>query len=424
MKHLFLILTSALALSACTNTSSNVDGLRPLPTPPPTVIPPDQRVQQQSLKWITLDAGNTQFSFNPQVDVLFVIDNSDSMKEHETNLSRNINRFIEGFQANRVIDYHVGVTSVWDSSERFRTQKKDPYQNGELRFLQDGKGNTSKDARFVYRFQNAPAILAATLNIGVVPYDQGGPEDEELFSPVAAAIKLTGHGAANENFFRPNAQLIIVLVTDSDDSTSNLSPSQLSQMLIDFKGGDAKRVSVYGVLGKKSDPDSLKDYSLRVHPKYHPECFTNGKPSGKCDAGFGPDMIEQFIFAADAYEGTPDQIRKKYIMGINQPDFGQDLAQIGSDITVKTLAKEIQLPQAPMQVGDPKSPDYGRIMVRVIYGTPEQIAAGHGQEIPQADKGGWLYEPSTMTIQLSGDIHYKYSPGASFVVMMAPAQQN
>ena len=77
-----------------------------------------------------------------------------------------------------------------------------------------------------------------------------------------------------------------------------------------------------------------------------------------------------------------------------------------------------------MQVGDPKSPDYGRIMVRVIYGTQAQIAAGHGQEIPQADKGGWLYEPSTMTIKLSGDIRYRYAPGASFVVMMAPAQQN
>ncbi len=47
--------------------------------------------------------------FNPQVDILFVIDDSFSMDVHQANLVKNLDFFIDGFGKNKILDWHVGV---------------------------------------------------------------------------------------------------------------------------------------------------------------------------------------------------------------------------------------------------------------------------------------------------------------------------
>lgn len=424
MKRALLPLTFLALLGACGARNDSVYGERILSdqkadVPQPPVVEPDK------IEWITVDGGEKEV-FKPQVDVLFVIDNSDSMKSAQENLSANINRFVEGFSRNRMIDYHVGVVSVWDRSERFLTKKKDPYAQGELRYIKDAGGRTLQ-SRFVSRFKDAERILAATLKIGIAPYADGGPEDEELFSPLSAALKKTGRGDVNEGFFREDAHLAVVMITDADDSTANLTPEETAQELIDFKGGRTDKVSAYGALVKKSDPDSAKDYGLRVLPQYHPECFDKiekkdalGKVkitfenNGRCKDGFGPDRIEKFLIAANPGSGTPAEIREKHIMSLVQKDFGDDLAKIGSDITVRTMAKEIFLSERP------RKDDNGNLMMRVRYGSTAALAAGRGQIIPQKEKGGWLYDAAKNSVRISGDIVYVEQNEGRFVVDMVP----
>lgn len=425
MRKFILPLLAASMFAGCSPESDVVYGRRDLPQQPKPEVPEVEPVPPDEIKWITLDGGQSQLDFNPQVDILFVTDNSESMKSAQENLSRNINRFVEGFNRNRMIDFHIGVISVWDSSERFITTKKDGYGIGELRRIKNGQGQTLQ-GRFVKRFKGADEILAATLKLGIAPYAEGGPEVEEMFSPLAAALKKTGRGEANEEFFRPEAQLVVVVVSDADDSTTSISPEEMAQTLFDFKGGKKDKVSAFGVLVKKSDDDAHKDYGLKVHPKYHPECFditevkrggrtrTETKNNGKCKEGFGPDRLEQFIVAANPDRGTPAQIRANHIMGLVQRDFGKDLAKIGSDITMRTLAKEIFLDQRP------RLDEKGQLMIRVRYGTPDQLAQGKGQLIPQAPRTGWLYDPENNSIKLSGEIEYQYQEGARFAVDMVP----
>ena len=415
MKHLITLITLGALLAACGQTTSNLQGRRDLPSDPP-YVPPVKKVEK--IEWIKQDGGNLLVDFNPRVDILFVIDDSDSMKSAQENLISNLDSFVQKFNQNKVIDYHIGVVSVWDSTERF-LKFNHPYQVGELHKVRNSKGQTS-ERRFVTRKDKVKEVLAPTLNIGVTPYNQGGPEKEEMFSPIEEALQKSKHGGANEGFFRDDAQLVVVILSDADDSTASIQPKQMAEKLFAFKGGNASKVSVYAALVKKSDPDVSKDWDLRIHPKYHPECFTmtaSGKNqnNGTCQEGFGPDRLEQFVVASNPGHGTEDEVRKSYIMSLIQKSFGRDLANIGSEISRRTLAKEVFLDQMPRR--DEKS---GRLMIKVRYGTTDQLASNKAQVISEDKKSGWAYNENNNSIQLSGDIDYQFSETAHFEITMAP----
>ncbi|MFN7729710.1 MAG: hypothetical protein ACK5P7_11185 [Bdellovibrio sp.] len=426
MKHLILPIMAMTLLAACSPETATVQGRRDVPPPQKPIIPKYDPIPADQIRWITLDGGQSELDFNPKVDILFVSDNSESMKSAQENLSRNINRFVDAFQKNKMIDYHIGVVSVWDSSERFVKTKKDGYAIGELRKLKNASGQISK-SRFVSRFQGASEVLAATLKIGIAPYAEGGPEREEMFSPLLATLKNTADNPDTKDFFREDAQLVVVMISDADDSTASITPEQMAQELINFKAGKREKVSAYGALVKKSDPEDKKDWGLRVHERYHPECFdfvqatgrngrkvTTAKNNGQCKEGFGPDRLENFILAANEGQGSPSDIRAQHIMSLVQTDFGKDLAKIGADISIKTLAKDIRLPQRPRQDAN------GTLMLRVRYGSPEVLAQGKGQIIAQSQKGGWLYDPDNNSVKLSGDVEYNYQQGARFAIDMVP----
>ncbi|MEN0059952.1 MAG: hypothetical protein AAGB31_14020 [Bdellovibrio sp.] len=411
MKHLIalIIYTAALMLvAACSPESVSLRTEKQL-VDTRLDIPAEEPPADQTFTWITEDGGQSQLDFNPQVDILFVTDNSDSMKSAQANLIKNLDRFTAGIVKNKMIDFHIGVISVWDSSEHYIKNKKDNFEIGELRFIKDAKGAT-QNRRFVTK-ADTRSILASTLNIGVSPYEQGGPEIEEIFSPLKAALEKTGRGAANEDFFRPEAQLVVILLTDADDSSNGISAEEMSATLTQFKGGRANKVAVYGVLVNAKDPDSAKDWSMRIHPKYNPRCFDmtqkTPKNNGTC-APIGPQKLENFIVLANQSSGiTPEEIRDKYIMSILSPKFGEDLGKLGDGITVKTLEKEIFLSQRPRI-------ENNRIMIRVHYGQ---------QEIPVADgksRKGWRYDAERNSIVLPGDLNYQYVEGARFTVELQP----
>lgn len=362
----------------------------------------------QKFEWITQDGGKGELDFNPQVDILFITDNSESMTTAQNNLEKNMDRFTAKLIQNRMIDYHIGAISVWDSSERFASKKQDKFDIGDLRIIRNSKGVEEKNARRFLTKADPKNLIAPSLKLGVAAFDKGGPEVEEFFSPLSAALDKTGRGATNEGFFRKDSQLVVIFLTDADDSTASINPDEMARKLITFKGGNAQKVSVYGVLVRASDDDKFKDWGLRVHPTYHPECYdmTKKKPelNGKCKDGFGPERIENFIVAANAAHGTPSQIRANNIMSIVSPKFGDDLGRIGDHITIKTLEKEIFLDYIP-RVQDNK------LMVRVSYGNVL---------IPQQAKGGWRYNAERNSIYLAGDIGYTYQEGARFKVELIP----
>jgi hypothetical protein len=63
--------------------------------------------------------------FKPKLDVVVFMDPSDSMKDDQANLRRNIRMFSENFSRKmQFLDLHLGVVSAWDSISFAGTDKK------------------------------------------------------------------------------------------------------------------------------------------------------------------------------------------------------------------------------------------------------------------------------------------------------------
>jgi len=147
------------------------------------------------------------------VDLLFVIDNSNSMSVKQANLIASFDGFVAGIQTNldEANDYHIGVVTT------------DAYALNEPGCQELGALVTSSAAgpcgpwaagRYITLADElAPAFTcAATLGVD-------GDSNERQIGAALAAIgpKLGSPGACNEGFLRDEALLVLVLITDEDD---------------------------------------------------------------------------------------------------------------------------------------------------------------------------------------------------------------
>jgi hypothetical protein len=270
---------------------------------------------------------------NPKVDILFVIDNSKSMETHQKNLEKNIDKFVNALNKDKGVEYNIGVVSVFDSIRmpdldvRNFDRGKMLYPKGHLRPLV----NTSGEKQVLGPHYVTPATpdglatLGRTLKIGVHDYVNNcdlsqkntldcGPEFEESFSPVLASLTepLTTVDA-HAGFYRgTQAHFVVIFVTDAQDSSPNLTGSQFLQTLralrSDVAGGESS-FSLFGIL-----PNT---------------------PGCKVDYGGGPDNIKNLVSMAQGH-----------ILDLCT-DFGNDLADLGTEIRSRTIKRRIRLSSKP-----------------------------------------------------------------------------
>ena len=128
--------------------------------------------------------------FNPKVDILFVIDNSYSMDEHQNNLISNLNRFAAAFSKNVQIDYHVGVLST--DMNAFARKNCCGRLIGTIPYVERGT-------------LNGQAVLARNLRIGT-----DGDGYEKSFDPVIAALTQPNIDTYNKGFYRQDAHVAVI----------------------------------------------------------------------------------------------------------------------------------------------------------------------------------------------------------------------
>lgn len=387
---------------ACQAPSNTHQAQRTLPDVQPE-IPKFDRPVIAKADWITVEDTGFQLSYNPKVDLLFVVDNSGSMKQVQTNVAQNIEQFINKFMSNNSLDFQIGVTTNWDHyTEKFQQTHLEgpgalrPIKGLERRYLKKG------DTDLVEK-------LRQTLQVGILELKDGGPEHEAFFSPVIDALEKTGRGALNEGFIRDDAHLVVILITDADDMTPNLTPSEAANRLIQLKGS-AEKVSVYGILVAQDDLDSVKDPGLRKSPRYHPNCFTQMGTrmidNGTCPKSFGPERIEQFIFAANSRLGSTQNIRSQRIMRITSATFGRDLIRIAEDIVARVSVKRIALPVRPQisQTGQPQ--------IELWFGVEPKL-----EKVPDT---AYQYLPKTNEIRIAKPWKPKLEVDGKFVIRILP----
>ena len=275
MKKIFYsIFVSALVLvSACSQEGSK------------QYIPP---VQEK------IDVGDETIAEDPtpKVDILFVVDSSGSMQEHQAKLAINIPEFTAAFTKNSQLDYHIGVVTT-DMSSSLHA------------------GRLVGAVKIVNRrTPNADQILAGNLKVGV-----NGSGTEKSYAPVLAALKKPLVDNQNKGFYRPGAHLVIVFITDAEDQ-SGMNENVFWKELLALKGNDPSKILAYGVLTASFDLNCKAVSETR------------------------PLNIERFL--ALAFKGTPN------VMSLCSPTYGAELASMGTDISTR-VGNVIYLKRLPVK---------------------------------------------------------------------------
>ena len=327
--------------------------------------------------------------FDPKVDILFVVDNSTSMNTHQSNLKKNIRDFTRAFTGSAQVKYRVGVVGTHDP-ETVTPNKVGYYPVGKLRMLHDRDPNPKAPNEGLrekpyYTPSTAEAILGFTLRIGTIHPDDGGPEKEEMFSPIKAALDGT-RDADNQGFYRPEAHLAIVFLTDADDA-SPIAPGELYDFLLDLKKGDREAISAYGALSMskscKRDP-GLVEKDAR----------------GNIIRVFQPEKIESFISKTHVARGSDPKSAK---FDLCDDNFGKGLAKIGQMIQESTV-NEMRIPLSAI-------PEVKTIVV--TYGD---------RHLPGGE--AWKYDPDFNVIVLNGRSKHFETRGMEVKITYVPVDPN
>lgn len=289
-----------------------------------------------------IDTDGGEEVFDPKLDILFVVDDSGSMMGHQTNLSNNIFAFVNGFVQRRDIDFHVGVLTTsmdgWDYSTECCGELVDKNRRG---------------SKFVTpATPDAVTALASNLRVGT-----NGSWKEQSFAPVRAALSSPLLNGLNAGFYRPEAHLAIIFITDAEDQSGSLTAQGLWDFLLKLKGR----------------PDKILSFGVIV-----PSTETRGCAR---DSTEKPYAIEEFLRLSG--QGLSN------VFSLCDPQFSDNLVQI-ADLVLEKIGNIIYLSRAPILR-----------TVEVTFGT---------QIIPPHPYHGWSYSPHQNALILGEGIEWTEQP--------------
>lgn len=261
-------------------------------------------------------------SFNPAVDILFIIDDSGSMSGYQQKLVQNASLFIERFFKTKFIDYHVGVTTSTIGNK------------GKLE-VYDGFRYVTRDT------VDGANVLKNLMNVGT-----GGSGYEEFFSIHISALSEPQLSGENKGFYRKDAKLAIFVLTDTEDQ-SDYSMMESYEFLKDLKDGDERQL-------------------------HYVTAFIEQSQSGCSNEGIPPRKLKAM---------AEEHKDRGYLFDLCQPDYGADLAQVASDLV--RAVSTIELDEVPdvttikVTYGDyviPNDPEKGWVYnpdTNVLYLSPK-----------------------------------------------------
>lgn len=173
-----------------------------------------------------------------KLDILFVIDNSRSMKEEQEGVARELTAFIDQIkQAGGVRqDFHVGVvtTSVYQHSNQNGLIWWQPYKTGGVlrpvpNFLDDGgvEYDTANERVLVGDDPELVPKFAKLVQQGVFGSGQETPYEAIRLALMTELATTPQDAGGNEGFLRDGSRLLIVVISDEDDCSETARPSKV-----------------------------------------------------------------------------------------------------------------------------------------------------------------------------------------------------
>ncbi len=196
---------------------------------------PDRTISEVTPQQGRVEYKEIPVTLNRNVDILFVVDDSPSMRDKQTNIRNNFPKFIEvlGTIQGGLPDVHIGVVSSDMGTKGTQDSAAGPAigqigqggcsgtgKNGTLQVGQAG-GAIQNGALFLSdikqtdgsRLKNYTGDLAAVFGQMATIGDGGCGFEQQLF----AMRKALDANPANASFIRPDAFLAVIFLTDEDD---------------------------------------------------------------------------------------------------------------------------------------------------------------------------------------------------------------
>ncbi len=192
-----------------------------------------------------------------KVDLLFMVDNSDSMQPKQSNLIANFPAFISGMQSAliNVDSYHVGVVT----SEPNEGNPEPCRQTGDLVTGTSGRDSSNQPCgpgathtyaegfRYMTEIDDLPATFSCAAQVGTA-----APGHEAQAGAVIAALELARNevGGCNESFSRSDALLVVVIITDEEDEYTrpHLDYRRWFDALVAAKSGIETNIAMLSIL--------------------------------------------------------------------------------------------------------------------------------------------------------------------------------
>ena len=238
-----------------------------------------------------------------QLDILWVIDNSGSMRDHQQNVIRNMNKFITALTNSSTLDWKSGLisTALVDA----------PY------------GGFVAGDEWYY---NDPNVGQKMVN-AVSRLGTGGDATERTFGPVLQALQRY------PNFLRQGGALAIIVISDAPEQ-SQMPADQFVQALSNFKGGLAG-VYFYGFLNPRDWCQPTDDtWTWMGSPFQQVNTMVKGKFYKLCDPDFAANL-------ADLGKNLGEQVSKSRIYLTSVPRLD----------TIRVYYKNQELPGGPKAMG-------------------------------------------------------------------------
>ena len=217
------------------------------------------------------------------VDVLVVVDNSYSMEVEQEKLGQRLDRFISSL---RGVDWQIGVTTTDVSMGNYGIQ-------GSLLPLEGANGYilTPRTADYEQVFLDT-ITREETLNCAA---EMDCPSsDEQALSAIMMAIDK--RDTDNAGFFRPNADLAVIILTDEDEKSNGpddaTQPFEVQEHLATHLPG--KTATVFGIISQVGDTTCADANGLDVgvfsrHAQELSE-LTGGVVGSICDQDYSKSL--------------------------------------------------------------------------------------------------------------------------------------
>ena len=228
-----------------------------------------------------------------KVDVLFVIDNSQSMAGEQANLVAAFPGFASGMQTalESAESYHVGVVT----SDSYSGNGGTCQGVGHLVNRPSCGAHASGYRWFDETEPDLASMFACEASVGT-----GGDNDERQMDAAMRAIGpiYATPGDCNEFFIREDALLVIVFITDEPDRDSSGSPQDWFDAIVEAKGGIEENIVVLPTVPKSGCADAASDIEAFT------QLFTNHAIGDICAGGydtFFTDAIDEIDTACDMF---------------------------------------------------------------------------------------------------------------------------